>query len=146
MFVPLYLRCLLTANAAHRNSLMSGSGRHFTKPSGFSSAGEEVPASSTFLSFCPRIVNHSAWSRSMMAHRSCWLTFLWSTLSSNRRHTYETDRKDYCTTANSRKYSTIPFFEHLHNPAQEPTALGEVVSCFHHTSSLTQYPDDLSLC
>ncbi len=74
-----YLRCLLTVVATYRNSLMSGSGRHFTELWGFSSVKEEeeeVLASTTCFSFCPRLVNQSTWSRSMMALRSCWSRFL----------------------------------------------------------------------
>lgn len=68
-----YLRCLVIVNATHRNSLMSGSGRHFTELWGFSSAEEgEDLASSICFSFCPRLVNHSTWNRSMIALSSCW--------------------------------------------------------------------------
>lgn len=73
----LYLRCLLIVDATHRKSLMSGRGRHFIELWCFSFVDEVVSAPSTCcFSFCPRLVNHSTWSRSMMALSSCWSRFL----------------------------------------------------------------------
>lgn len=71
-----YLRCLLIVDATHRNSLMSGSGRHFIELWGFSSVEEDDLAPSICFSFCPRLVNHSTWNRSTMALSSCWSRFL----------------------------------------------------------------------
>lgn len=41
--------------------------------------------------------------------------------------------------------SSLPFFNHLYDPSQEPTALGEVISRSGHTNGLAQHPDDLCL-
>lgn len=138
----LYLRCLLIVEATHRNSLMSGSGRHFTTLWGFSSVVEEVLALSTCFSFCPRLVNHSTWSRPMMALSSCWSRFLRRMISTDFCRKHKTDWRDYRSNMND---NYVPFFNHLYHPGQEPTALGEVVSCSGHTGGLAQHPDYLCL-
>lgn len=75
--LQLYLRCLQTADAALRNSLMNGRGRHFT-------VDEEVLTPSFFFSFSPRLVNQSTQSRSTMEHSSCCVRILSET--SNSKH------------------------------------------------------------
>ena len=96
-----YLRYRLIVNATHRNSLMSGSGRQFTGLWDFSSVEEtEILASSACFSFCPRVVNHSTWSRSIMAPSSCWSRFLRRIISKGFCRKYKTDWRNHCSNMN----------------------------------------------
>ena len=63
----------MTLNVTHRNSLMSGRGRHLFV---LSPADKEVVVPSTWFSFCPRLENQSTWSRSMIAPRRFRSRFL----------------------------------------------------------------------